>query len=305
MKKLQLIYNPYAGIREFPHLLDYAIGVFQSKGYELHIFRTTCMEDFQFLINRDDCQDFEGVIVAGGDGSVNLAVNALMNSQRNVPLGIIPAGTSNDFARHLGIPLDLSEAILSISEMGIGRVDVGLVNNLFFINVCSGGLLTNIAHNVDLNLKNTFGRMAYYVKGVQEFPHFSNIRLKITTPETIIEDNFYLFLVLNGSGAGGFAKVGGPASIVDGKLDFVGIKPMQLNHLLLVFSKILLGEHINDKRVIYFQTSSLIIERLDAGNKLPDTDVDGEKGPDYPLNISIIPQALQIILPHRLIKLNS
>lgn len=302
MKKLQLIYNPYAGLRDFPNLLDFAIKVFQTNGYEIHIFRTTCPEDFEYLIKRKDCQDFEGVIVAGGDGSVNLAVNALMNSHRDIPLGIIPAGTSNDFARHLGTSLDLSEAILSLSKMEVGRVDVGLVNNLFFINVCSGGLLTNIAHNVDLNLKNTFGRMAYYVKGVQEIPRFSSIRLKITTPENVIEDNFYLFLVLNGSGAGGFTKVGGPASIVDGRLDFVGIKPMHLNHLLLVFSKILLGEHINDKRVIYFQTSSMIIERLDADKNIPDTDLDGEKGPDYPLNISIIPQALQIIIPHQLRK---
>lgn len=302
MKKLQLIYSPYAGTRDFSQLLDFTIAVFQTKGYEVHIFRTTCPDDFHLFINRKDCQDFGGVIIAGGDGSVNLAINALMNSHRDIPLGIIPAGTSNDFARHLGMPMDLSEAIMSISEMDIIRVDVGVVNRLFFINVCSGGLLTNIAHDVDLKLKNTFGRMAYYVKGVQELPRFRSIQLKITTTEVSIEDDFFLFLVLNGSGAGGFTKVGGPASIIDGKLDFVGIKPMHLNHLLLVFSKILLGEHINDKRVIYFQTNTMTIERLDDNKNISDTDVDGEKGPDYPLNISIIPQGLQVLVPHKIRK---
>ncbi|MEQ8201850.1 MAG: YegS/Rv2252/BmrU family lipid kinase [Syntrophomonadaceae bacterium] len=302
MKKIQLIYNPYAGIREFPKLLDFALEVFHSRGYELHIFRTTCREDFATLINRRDCSDFEAVLVAGGDGSVNLAVNALLKSGRDIPLGIIPAGTSNDLARHLGIPLDLSTALNCLSDMKTRLIDVGQVNDIFFVNVCSGGLLTNIAHDVDLKLKNVFGRMAYYMKGVQELPRFSSMRLKIVTPEAVMEDEFYLFLILNGSGAGGFDKVGGPASIIDGKLDFLGIRPLPLNQMLVVFAKILRGEHIRDRHVVHFQFSSMRIERLGGDLHNPDTDMDGEKGPDYPLNISILPQRLRIIIPNQLVR---
>ncbi len=300
MKKIQLIYNPYAGIREFSKLLDFCLDVFNSRGYELQLFRTTHREDFARLINRPDNSDFEAVLVAGGDGSINLAVNALLKSGRNIPLGIIPAGTSNDLARHLDISTDLMAAITSLSDMKTGLIDVGLVNDVFFVNVCSGGLLTNVAHDVDLRFKNIFGRMAYYIKGVQELPRFSSMRLRLITPESIIEDEFYLFLILNGSGAGGFNKVGGPASIIDGKLDFLGIRPMPLSRLLVVFSKILRGEHIKDRYVVYFQFSSLKIELLQGALHQNDTDVDGEKGPDYPLNISILPQSLRVIIPHQL-----
>lgn len=300
MKKIQLIYNPYAGVREFPKLLDFSLDVFNSRGYELHIFRTTHREDFAELINRPDCSDFEAVLVAGGDGSVNLAVNALLKSDRDIPLGIIPAGTSNDLARHLGISTNLSAALKCLSDMKTGLIDVGLVNDVFFVNVCSGGLLTNVAHDVDLKLKNSFGRMAYYMKGVQELPRFNSMRLRLINPELVMEDEFYLFLILNGSGAGGFDKVGEPASIIDGKLDFLGIRPMPLSRLLVVFSKILRGEHIKDRHVVYFQFSSLKIERLQGALDQNHTDIDGEKGPDYPLNISILPQRLKIIIPHSL-----
>ncbi len=297
VKNIQCIYNPSAGLRAFPQMLDFALDVFQSKGYRLHFFRTTCREDFSRFINHADCSDFEAVLIAGGDGSVNMVANALLNSHRDIPLGIIPAGTSNDLARYLNIPLDLSEAIKSLSEMKIERIDLGRVNDRFFVNVCSGGVLTNVAHNIDLGLKNVFGRMAYYIKGVQEIPRFSSMRLRITTPESSLEDDFYLFLVLNGPGAGGFDKIGGPASVTDGKIDFWGIKPMHLNQLAIVFAKILRGEHISDKRIIHFQNTAMKIERLEGDPSNYDTDIDGEKGPEYPLNITVVPHCLKIIVP--------
>lgn len=294
MKKIQLIYNPYAGGREFPNLLDYMIKIFQEKGHEIHIYRTNSRDDFRNFISREDCQDYEGIIIAGGDGSVNLAVNALLHEKRDIPLGIIPAGTANDFASHLGIPMDLSEAIRSLSNLSVRQVDVGLVNNQYFINVCSGGLLTDISQKVDLGLKNNLGKIAYYLKGMQELPHFKSMKLKIESQEVNITDDFYLFLVLNGSGAGGFTKLGGDASIDDGKLDFVGFKAINMTQLPLIFSKILLGEHIKDKRVIYFQTRELRIERLGDDIVNLAADVDGEKGPQYPLNISVVPGRLKI-----------
>lgn len=297
MKKIQLIYNPCAGAREFPYLLDYTIRIFQEKGHEVHIYRTNSRDDFKNFISREDCQNYEGIIIAGGDGSVNLAVNTLLNEKKDIPLGIIPAGTANDFANHLGMPKDLSEAIKSLSNLACRQVDVGLVNNQYFINVCSGGLLTNISQKVDLGMKNNLGKIAYYLKGMQELPHFKSMKLRIESQEVNVTGDFQFFLVLNGSGAGGFTKLAGAASIDDGKLDFVGLKAMNVTQLPLIFSKILLGEHITDKRVIYFQTKALRIERLGDDIVNLATDVDGEKGPQYPLNISVMPDRLKIFIP--------
>ncbi|ATW26865.1 YegS/Rv2252/BmrU family lipid kinase [Candidatus Formimonas warabiya] len=297
MEKIQLIYNPYSGTRKFRYLLDYTIKTFRKQGYEIHPYRTSTPEDFGKFIMRKDCQDYQGVIIAGGDGSVNLAVNALLQEKRDIPLGIIPAGTANDFATYLGIPLDLRKAISSLSLMRTRRVDVGSVNRCYFINVCSGGLLTNISQKVGLEWKNSLGKIAYYLKGMQELPNFRSMKLRITSPQGNITEDFYFFLVFNGGGAGGFTKLGGPAAVDDGKLDFVGLKAVNLTQLPIIFPKFILGEHIKDKRVIYFQTSNLSIERLEEDNSNPDTDVDGEKGPDYPLHISVLPRRLKVITP--------
>lgn len=297
MEKIQLIYNPYAGARKFAYLLDYTIEAFQKKGSMVHVYRSTSPDDIRSLILRNSCHDYTAILIAGGDGSVNLAVNTLLKANLDIPLGIIPAGTANDFAGHLGIPRDLRKAVISLSNMEIRQVDVGLVNSQYFINVCSGGLLTDISQKIDLDRKNTLGKIAYYLKGMQELPHFKSMKLRIISREVDIEEDFYLYLVLNGSSAGGFTKLGGPASVDDGKLDFVGFKAMNLAQLPVVFSKMLLGEHINDRRVLYFQTEALRIESSETEDINMETDVDGEKGPVYPLNISVLPGRLKILSP--------
>ena len=249
------------------------------------------------MITRNDSQEYAAILIAGGDGSVSLAVNALLKEKRDIPIGIIPAGTANDFAYHLGMPRDLKQAIKSLINMEIRPADVGLVNNQVFINVCSGGVLTDISQKIDLKRKNTLGKLAYYLKGVQELPHFNSMKLRVSADNIDIIEDFLIFVVLNGPSAGGLTKLGGNASVFDGVLDFVGFKAVSLTQLPLVFSKILLGEHLNDKRVIHFRTSSLRIENLESPISILDSDVDGEKGPDYPLNISVLPGRLKIICP--------
>jgi len=98
MKRVLLIYNPMSGIQEFNHLLDETIAVFQQEGIQLDIYRTREQMDFFNYFEQEACTLYQAVLVAGGDGSVSLALNAMMKKNISIPLGIIPAGTSNDFA---------------------------------------------------------------------------------------------------------------------------------------------------------------------------------------------------------------
>lgn len=290
-----LIYNPMAGGRIFPTKLDYFIEVFQSKGYEIRIHRTQSEDDFStFLVDRD-LSECEALIVAGGDGSVNRIVNAMINNHVDLPLGVIPAGTANDFANHLGIPFNFSEAVELLAEMKVSSIDVGKVNNQYFVNVCCGGLFTNVSQNVDIELKNTMGKLAYYIKGVQQLPKFQRIRFRITTDESIIDDYFYLFLVLNGSSAGGFTRLADDASLDDGHMDFVGIKECPFNYLPVLFHKILNGEHLTDKYVEYMHIDKMKIECLEGLEAFDESDIDGERGPDFPLNIEVLQNKLKVI----------
>ena len=296
MPKIALLYNTYAGTRLFPYLLDYTIMTFQKLGYAICVYRTTGPQFFSDFFMREGNREYAAIFIAGGDGSVSMLINGLLKENWSIPIGIIPAGTANDFAYHIGMPKDLKQAVNSLTAMTTQAVDVGLVNNQFFINVCSGGVLTDISYKIDLKRKNSLGRLAYYLKGMQELPNFKSMRLGISAQSVDISEDFYLFVVLNGSSAGGLTKLGGTASVTDGQLDFIGFKAVALPQLPLVFPKILKGEHLNDKRVIHFRTSSLRIESLDD-SKL-ESDVDGEKGPDFPLNISTLPGRLQIICPN-------
>jgi len=294
MSYVQLIYNPVAGQKIFKTRLDYMVEMFQNAGYELRIHRTVNSDDFTTFFKGRSFKNCEAIVVAGGDGSFNRTVNALKLNNLDIPVGIIPAGTANDFARHIGIPDNIQNAINVVSKLKYKRLDIGKANDRYFVNVCSGGLLIDISHNIDTELKNTLGKLAYYIKGVQQLPKFRSLKFRITTKEFIYEEDLYLFLVLNGSSAGGFNRIGEYASMTDGKLDFVGIKACSINDIPGVFTRILLGDHLEDKNILFFQTDYMVIECLEK-EKIP-SDIDGEPGPSYPIEISVLPEDIKVIV---------
>ncbi len=294
MKYIQLIYNPMSGQRTFKTRLDYMIEVFQNAGYELRVHRTMNNEDFPVFFEDRDFTGCQGIIVAGGDGSFNHVVNSMQKNNLDIPVGVIPAGTANDFAKHLGIPENLQDAIDVLAKKQTRFLDLGLVNDQYFVNVCSGGLLINISHQIEPELKSTFGKMAYYIKGVAELPKFRSLKFRITSGEKVYEEELFLFLVLNGSSAGGFNRIGEYASMKDGMLDFVGIRSCPINDVPRVFTKIMRGEHLGDKDILYFKTDHLIVECLEE-EPIP-SDVDGEIGPEYPLDIKVLPESFNVFV---------
>ena len=297
MRYIQLIYNPMAGQRFFPMYLDRFVEIFQNKGYEVRLHRTLSADDFSTFLLGKDMSECIAIFVAGGDGSVNRVVNAMFSQGIDLPLGVIPAGTANDFAMHLGFPGDQIEAIEQLSNMKIGRVDVGKVNDAYFVNVCCGGLFANISQNIDVELKNTLGKLAYYIKGIGQLPGFSKLRFKIEHEDGIIDDDFYLFLLLNGSSAGGFSRLGHDANIEDGVMDFIGIKACPVQDIPGLFGKILIGEHLNDKNIVFFKSSHLKIECTKGIKGFEESDIDGETGPKFPLEIEVLHRRLQVIKP--------
>lgn len=294
MKYVQLIYNPVAGTGVFKSRLDYMIDVFQEAGYELRIHRTRSDQDFEMFFNDRSFEDCYGIIVAGGDGSLNRTVNGMMNNQVSCPVGVIPAGTANDYARHLGIPENFTQAIEALSRMETKKLDLGRVNDRYFINVCSGGLLIDVSHTIEPELKKSLGKLAYYIKGIQQFPSIRAKRFRITYDSHALEEDLYLFLVLNGRSAGGFNRIGEYASMTDGKLDFVGIKAFDVVNMPVLFSKIVRGEHLEDRNILYFQSDRIQVESLE--NEPVATDVDGEEGPKFPMNIEVIPGGIEVIV---------
>lgn len=295
MKKLKLIYNPYSGNKSFKFDLDVCIRIFQEGGYEVHVFRTIKKGDIESHITQMEESYYDVIVVSGGDGTVNLVLNALMRRGLKIPLGIIPSGTANDFASYLNFKADdLETCCKTITSTKPKWIDVGCANEQYFINVCGGGLLTDVSQSIDRDFKDAFGTLAYYIKGMEQIPNFQPIPLRITNSVHTFEEDVYLFLVLNSSGAGSFDKLAPDASICDGLFDFIAIKAKPLYGLPILFFKIMMGDHIDDDGVIYFKDQYIKIECLSKKQEFYEMDVDGEAGPTMPVEIHLIHNAIPI-----------
>ena len=293
MKTLKLLYNPASGDKQFKNAIDDCAGAFQAAGYETHLLRAATPEMLDESISG---MNEDIIVAAGGDGTVNLVVNALMRHKKEMPMGIIPAGTANDFAAYLKMPKEPKAAAEAIMNGRVMRADLGLVNGRYFINVCGAGLLANVSQQVDVHFKDAMGKLAYYIKGLGQLPNFVPIPLRITTASSLLEDDFFFFTVLNGSGAGGFDKLSATAKIDDGKLDFIGFKAMSVIDVAALFLKVLAGDHLDDRRVMFLRAEEFLVEHIAVGQI--DTDIDGETGPEMPLRISCQKEAIEIFVPH-------
>lgn len=296
MKKLKLIYNPFSGNKSFKFDLDVCIGIFQKGGYEVHPFRTFTEGDIEKHIAQMPT-DYDIVVASGGDGTVNIVLNALMRRGLRIPLGIIPSGTANDFATYLGLKNGkVEECCETIVNMEPVEIDLGVVNGSdFFINVCAGGLLTNVSQTVDKDVKNALGSLSYYLKGVEQLPNFHKIPFRITTSHEVIEENLYLYMIMNSAGTGGFTKLSPEASVTDGKFELIAIRGRSLIELSPIFLKMITGEHIHDKKnILYLRDNYFKIECLSDNFKIMESTVDGEVGPKMPFEVRVLPRALPV-----------
>lgn len=290
MKKVRLIYNPGSGDKSFKNKLDNIIEEFQRGGFQIIPHKTLGIEDIDLAVKFTNNDDYYGIAVAGGDGTINRVVNAMIKYNIKLPVGIFPWGTANDFASYFGITRDIGNCCQNIISGKTRLIDLGRVNDNYFVNVAAGGLFTDISLKTDINLKNTLGKLAYYLKGLEQIPNFRPIPAQIVTSEGTLNENIYLFLAFNGSSAGGFNMLAKDAVIDDGKLDFIAIKACPLIELITLLINIIKGEHLNDSNIIYLRTDRISIN---CENDI-EIDVDGEPGPLFPIDISVIPRSLEI-----------
>ncbi len=303
MKKAKLIYNPYSGDKTFKDYLDEVIEVLQNSGdgYEVHIFRSTNYGDINEHLKELDKSYYDVIIASGGDGTINLVVDSIIKNNINSDLAVIPSGTANDFATFLNIPKDPVEAAKLIINKNKISIDIAKVGEQHFINVLAVGTFAHVSQNVDKNLKYTVGKLAYYVKGIEELPNFKPVKLRITNSKGVIEGKFYLSLFLNSSGAGGFDKLAPYADVSDGMFDFIGFCGDNVAQVAKPFINVLRGEHIKfEDNVVYFKDNYIKIEAIDIEDKnalVENTDVDGEVGPKLPIEVKVLKDKINLYVP--------
>lgn len=290
--KALFFYNPMAGNGMFRSNMDLVIEKFQEKGLQIIPLRAAEFGLLDKVFENMDQDEYRQVIVAGGDGTINVCVNAMLEHGIEVPLSIFPAGTANDFASYFEIP----EHIEGMIDVALGEytipADVGVVNGKNFINVAALGNMVDVSQKTDPNLKNAIGRFAYYITGATEIPELHAIPVTLTTPEKVYEEEMLFMIVMNGSSAGGFRKLSPESEINDGLLNVILFKHMPIPVLMPLALKVLRGEHLEDKRVLTFKTSELLIE---SPEDIP-TDIDGEHGEKIPLKFEVKHDAINIFV---------
>ena len=285
-----LFYNPVSGHAAFKNKLDWMVEAFQRRGILVVFYRTRKEGNEAFIpfvreVNPD------GLLVAGGDGTVHEIVNLMMRGHLDLPLGIIGSGTSNDFATYLGVNADLEAYLDTIVSGRSRRVDLGLVDGTYFINVASGGAMACIAHEVNARIKNSLGKMAYYLKGIGELPKFRYFPLKIEADGAHYELETFLFVIINSPVVGSMKNVARGVAVDDGKLDLLSIGKCSIPKLMSITADLIAGKPVSEREnVLHVQAKSFCIE-----SGIPvESDIDGECGPMLPLTIETVPRAVAI-----------
>ena len=290
MKKLVLFYNPVSGHAAFKNKLDWIVEAFQRRGILLMLYRTKKEGNDDFASFVRDVEP-DGILAAGGDGTVHECVNILMKNQINLPMGIIGSGTSNDFATYLKINEDMEAYFDRIAAGKVQRVDLGRVGDEYFINVASAGMMTSIAHEVDARLKNAMGKMAYYIKGIGELPKFRSVPLSIDADDQHYDVEAFLFVVINSSVVGSMKNVAENVSVTDGKLDLLVVSKCGIPKLVTVTADLVSGKPISEKEyILHLQASRFRI----STTEVLESDLDGEAGPNLPLTIETVPSAIAV-----------
>ena len=293
MKKVKFIYNPESGEKKIAGRLDDIIRIYQKNGYTVIPYRLDY--DIPSSLALDDVDEtFDHIVICGGDGTIDLMVNELKRRKLDIPIGVIPSGTANDFANALKLEFDPEEAVKKFIASKPKRIDIGKINDKYFVNVASAGMFTDVSQKINNRMKNSFGRITYYMKGIEEALSMREFDISVTAEEVCYSGSMYLILVFNGKTAGNI-NLAYKAEVDDGYLDVIIFKGMPVPKSIPVLISVLKEEHLDfntDDEILYFKTKKLSIECADTELG---TDIDGEKGPDFPLEIECVEKAIDML----------
>lgn len=221
MKKMLFVLNPYSGMRRGSRHLADVISLFNRADYEVITHITGGPKDATHVVQQR-AKDVDLVVCCGGDGTFNETVSGLLLSGADVPLGYIPAGSTNDFASSLKIPTNIMQAARDIVEGEPVAYDVGKFGDRYFSYVASFGAFTRTSYSTPQSIKNALGHTAYVLEGIQELSQIRKERLRFEIDGRVIEDNFLFGAISNSTSVGGILNLDPKVvDMADGKLEIL------------------------------------------------------------------------------------
>ncbi|SCY04598.1 diacylglycerol/lipid kinase family protein [Alkaliphilus peptidifermentans] len=296
-RRVKIIYNPDSGRKLLQKDIPKLKTILSDEYHMMvDIEATEGKHHATEIAFRSSQEEYDIIIAAGGDGTVNEVVNGMISNTKS-SLAIYPAGTINDFATHLKIPRQLRKFAEMVYNENTTKVDIGKAGDTYFLNVAAGGLLTDVAHKVSSDAKTVLGKFAYYLEGIKEFPKqlFRPIKISIQIGNIKEEKEILFFVLANSKQVGGFKKIASEAKINDGLLDLILVETSHILDAASLFFLIIKGNHINHPNITYTQVKEFTI--YSDGDLT--IDIDGELGGKLPMTFSIIKGAIPIIIPEK------
>ncbi len=291
MKKLLFVFNPFSGKALIKNHLLEIVDTMVKADYEVTIYPTQSAGDAKEKVQREAAA-YDLVVCSGGDGTLDETVTGLMNCGVRVPLGYIPAGSTNDFAVSLGIPKDMEKAALAAVTGTAFPCDIGSFNGDYFVYVAAFGLFTEVSYKTSQEWKNVLGHAAYILEGIKSLQEIPSFHMQVEFNNCCIQDEFIYGMITNSTSVGGFkGMTGADVKLDDGVFEVTLIKkprnPIELNDIIASLVNL-----VDDTNMIYsFKTDHV---KFTAEKEISWT-LDGEYGGDHmEAEIKNIQQAIDI-----------
>lgn len=261
MKEMLFILNPSAGKTHIKDRLFDVISAFSQADYRVTVYPTKQPLDGRNIVISEG-NDYDLIVCAGGDGTLDDVVTGFMMSKSSIPLGYIPCGSTNDFARSLGIPLETMPAVTNITSGHPFAIDVGSFNKEdYFIYVAAFGAFTEISYSTDQQIKNMFGHAAYIMNGIRSLNSVTTYQVTIRYDDQEITDNFVYAMITNSLSVGGMRNVvvADDVKFDDGFFECLLIKaPTNPLELQSIINSLLISE-VNEKYMYCFKAARVEI----------------------------------------------
>lgn len=257
MKKLLLVINPCAGKRRANRHMTEIIEILNRGDFDVTAYVTQCRGDAQTVVSQR-AKDFDLVVCCGGDGTFNETVSGLFCADVHIPLGYIPAGSTNDFAGSLGLPRNVLQSAKQIVNGTVKPYDIGKFNQRFFSYVASFGAFTRTSYATPQSIKNALGHTAYLLSGIQELSQLHTEKVKLVLDGKAIEGKFLFGAICNSTSLGGIVNLDPKqVDMQDGKFEVLLVRaPKDLAEIAECIQAVQKQQY--NCKMITFQSASCI-----------------------------------------------
>lgn len=294
-KRLLLIVNPCSGRAKMRTELLRVVETLSSGGYTVTVYPTKTRGDATDYVSNLSENEYERIVVCGGDGTLNEVITGLMKSGLHITLGYIPSGTLNEWSSGLGIARSIPKAAEDINTGKKIQLDIGRFGDRYFSYTASFGAFTDASYSAPQDVKNVLGQAAYFFEGIKSLGNIKPVRLKFKTEEREIEGDFLFGAVSNSMSVGGIVKFDESAvKLNDGRFEVLLIRnPDNILKLQPIIDGILKRD-FDREGIEFFTTESITVT---GGDGLSWT-LDGEyaEGKDE-IVISNMHNAIELIVP--------